>query len=159
MRTLSRPSSAPGHFRSIRPSRSGATPTFRAAAPVLVEYRVITGEPEQLEVLGRALRARVEDHSGHLGEVQFHDEGDRIHLVHLWHGPLELRAFVEQAHADLLAYRRDAGAFPTVERTLWWSTTGTEVTLAEATERAAHLRAHGPRSRAFTLASPAPTPA
>lgn len=159
MRTLSRPPSSPRHSRPIRPHRSGAMPTPRAAAPVLVEYRVITGEPAYLEALGRAFRKRVEDHIGHVGEVQFHDEGDRIHLVHLWHGPIELRTFIEQAHVDLLAYRRDAGAFPTVERTLWWSTVGTEVTLAEAADRAAHLREYGPRPRAFTLTSPVPTPA
>lgn len=163
MSTLLRPHSAPDHStnrpRSARPSRFEAMTNPGSASPVLVEYRVLTGEPEQLEALGRTLRKQVEDHIGHLGEVQFHSEGDRIHLVHLWQGTLDLRIFVERTHVDLLAYRHAAGAFPLVERTLWWSTPGTRITLEEAAERAAHLSAHGPGSRAFTLASPVPTPA
>lgn len=163
MSTLLRPHSTPDHStkrpRSARPGRFGAMANARSATPVLVEYRVITGEPAHLKALVRALREQVEDHTGHRGEVHFLDEGDRIRLVHLWQGPLDLRIFVERTHVDLLAYHRAAGAFPTVERTLWWSTPGTEITLEEAAERAAHLSAHGPGSRAFTLASPVPTPA
>lgn len=122
----------------------------------LVEHHVIQGDHAHLATLAHALRNRAKDHSGHLGEVQFHHEMDRVHLVRLWRGPTELRAFVEEAHPDLLAYRRDSGSFPTVERTLWWSDAGANVTLLEAVERSSHLRAHGPGPRAFTLASPVP---
>ncbi|WP_017606211.1 DUF3291 domain-containing protein [Nocardiopsis alkaliphila] len=163
MSTLLRPHSAPDHSanrpRPARPSRSGALGSARGAAPVLAEYRVIQGEPTHLKALVRALREQAEDHIGHQAEVHFLDEGDRIHLVHLWQGPLDLRGFVERTHGDLLAYRHAAGAFPLVERTLWWSTSGARITLEEAAERAAHLSAHGPGSRAFTLASPVPLPA
>lgn len=155
MSTLLRRRSSSDHSRPAQ-NRFRAERPSRAAGPVLVEYRVITGEPAHLKVLARALRERIEDHMGHLGEVHFRHEEDRIRWVHLWHDATDLRSFVERTHTDLLAYRRESGTFPTVERTLWWSTAGTETTLEEAADRAVHLREHGPRPHAFTLASPVP---
>ncbi|MEU3308014.1 DUF3291 domain-containing protein [Nocardiopsis sp. NPDC055551] len=134
----------------------GPRPQVPRPQTTLVEHHVIQGDHTHLATLARALRNRVKDHSGHLGEVHFHHEMDRVHLVRLWRGPIELRTFVEEAHPDLLAYREDSGAFPTVERTLWWSDAGANVTLAEAIERSSHLRGHGPGPRAFSLASPVP---
>lgn len=72
--------------------------------------------------------------------------------------PADLRSFVERTHRELLVYRAEAGRFPTVERTLWWSTTGTGVSAAEVEERTELLRTRGPSPRAFTLASPVPAP-
>ncbi|WP_460755136.1 DUF3291 domain-containing protein [Nocardiopsis oceani] len=96
---------------------------------------------------------------GHLAEVRFSDEGDHVHVVSLWRSPTDLRSFVEEAHRELLAFRAGSGGFPTVERTLWWSTAGTGITPEEAEERAEHLRVRGPGPRAFTLGSPVPPPA
>ena len=79
-------------------------------------------------------------------------------MVSRWRSPLDLRSFVERSHRELLGYRAEVGRFPEVERTLWWSAEGTEVTAAQAEERAEHLLAHGPGPRAFTLGSPVPAP-
>ena len=140
--------------------RCTASETARTAHwTVLVEARTITGDREHLQSLVAALRAQAEDHLGHLGEVHLIDEGDRIHLVSRWRTPVDLRSFVERSHRELLVYRERTGRFPTVERTLWWSTAGTGVSAAEAEERAELLRTRGPGPRAFTLASPVPAPA
>ncbi|MBR8740685.1 DUF3291 domain-containing protein [Nocardiopsis sp. MG754419] len=155
MRTLLRSRHA-GRSHQRHHSAQHGVPHTSDRRPALAEALVIRGDRARLTALARALRSRAEDHSGHLGEVHFHHEGDRLHLVHLWRGPTALRAFVEEAHADLLAYRRSTGDFPTVERALWWSTVGGEVTEHEATTRLAFLREHGPGPRAFTLASPVP---
>lgn len=138
---------------------TSAEPACPGHWTVLVEARTISGDPEHLRPLISALRAQAEDHLGHLDEVHFIDEGDRIHLVSRWRSTTDLRSFVERSHRDLLAYRTRSGEFPTVERTLWWSTAGTEVTPTEAEERTNHLRTHGPGARAFTLASSVPAPA
>jgi hypothetical protein len=144
--------------KAMRIRCSASEPARTAHWTVLVEARTITGDREHLRPLVTALRAQAEDHSGHLGEVHFIDEGDRIHLVSRWRSTTDLRSFVERSHRDLLAFRAETGGFPTVERILWWSTAGTEVSAAEAEERAELLRTRGPGPRAFTLASPVPPP-
>lgn len=159
------PSLIPHQRTSARHAVPAAVPAARSAsAPgsetVLAEARTLTaaaGGRCALFTLVLAMRRRAEDHSGHLEEVHFSEEGDRIRIVSLWRSAEELRTFVEQAHDDLLDHRAASGAFPTVERTLWWSPAG-EVTAAEADRRTEHLRAHGPGPHAFTLASPVPRP-
>lgn len=162
-------------MRSLLPSRTDSHVSARtkaarirctASAParpaywtVLVESRTITGDRRHLRSLVSALQERSANHLGHLGEVHFSDEGDRVHVVSLWRSPADLRSFVEETHRELLAFRAESGRFPTVERTLWWSAAGTEVTAAQAEERAEHLRVRGPGPRAFTLGSPVPAPA
>ncbi|WP_017589399.1 DUF3291 domain-containing protein [Nocardiopsis ganjiahuensis] len=145
--------------RAARIRRSTPETARLAHWPLLVEARTVTGDRHQLQAFVRVLRERAGVHLGHLGEVHFSDEGDRIRVVALWRSPTDLRSFVEDAHDEVLAYRAATGAFPTVERTLWWSSAGAEVTVAEAESRAGHLRDHGPGPRAFTLASPVPAPA
>ena len=132
---------------------------LRTGWPVLVEARVLRGDRRHLGAFAAALRERARRDPGHLEEVHFLDEGDRVLLVSLWRSPGDLRSFVEAAHRDVLAFRAASGAFPEVERTLWWSAPGTPVSPGEAGERAAWLRAHGPGARAFTLSSPVPPPA
>ncbi|MGW5875575.1 DUF3291 domain-containing protein [Nocardiopsis terrae] len=138
---------------------SAAEPTLPTHGTVLVEARTVTGEHHHLQALVGALREQAKDHSGHLGEVHFSDQGDRMRVVNLWRSPDDLRSFVEETHREVLAYRAAVGGFPTVERALWWSTAGTGITAAEAEERAGQLRARGPGPRAFTLGSPVPAPA
>ncbi len=144
--------------RAARLRSSHPEPSRRPHWTVLVEARTVTGDRHQLQDLVHALREQARSHLGHLGEVHFSDEGDRIRVVNLWRSPADLRSYVEDTHDEVLAYRTETGGFPGVERTLWWSTAGTEITLAEAEARAEHQRTRGPGPRAFTLASPVPAP-
>lgn len=145
--------------RAMRSRCTASEPARTAHGTTLVEARTITGDREHLRPLVAALRTQAEDHLGHLGEVHFIDEGDRIRLVGRWRSPADLRSFVERTHRELLVYRAHTGRFPAVERTLWWSTAGAGVSAAEAEERAELLRTRGPGPRAFTLASLVPAPA
>jgi hypothetical protein len=147
----------PGPCRPARVREHGSA--LRGGWPVLVEARVLRGDRRHLGALAAALRERARQDPGHLEEVHFLDDGDRIHLVSLWRSPADLRSFVEAAHGDVLAFRSVSGSFPEVERALWWSTAGGPVPPEEAEARAAWLREHGPGARAFTLSSPVPPPA
>lgn len=142
-----------------RACRNRVDPAPQAPGAVLVESRTVTGDPRHLSALASALRARAEVHRGHLDEVHFSDDGASVRTVSRWCSPTDLRSFVERAHGDLLAYRAEAGRFPEVERTLWWSRSATAVTPEEAEARSARLRARGPGPGAFTLGSPVPAPA
>ncbi|WP_026122369.1 DUF3291 domain-containing protein [Nocardiopsis halotolerans] len=151
---------------SVRPSlrhlgrrRGGTDRGVGGGWPVLVEARTVRGDRRLLGEFAAALQERARSDPGHLEEVHFSDEGDRIRLVALWRSPVDLRSFVEEAHRDVSAFRARGGAFPEVERTLWWSTAGTPVSWEEAEERTARLRERGPGLRAFTLAAPVPPPA
>ncbi|MFD6949429.1 hypothetical protein A6A08_04835 [Nocardiopsis sp. TSRI0078] len=148
------------HSAAHRPRRGREhVRNLRVGSPVLVEARTVRGDRRFLGEFAAALRERARSSPGHLEEVHFSDEGDRIHLVALWRSPADLRSFVEEAHPDVLALRARSGAFPEVERVLWWSAAGAPVSREEAGERARRLRGHGPGPRAFTLASPVPAPA
>ncbi|PWV58044.1 uncharacterized protein DUF3291 [Nocardiopsis sp. L17-MgMaSL7] len=141
-----------------RARRHRVSPVQLDQGAVLVESRTLTGDPRHLPVLVAALRALAEDHSGHLGEVHFSDEGTAVRVVNRWRSAADLRSFVERAHDDLLVHRAATGRFPEVERALWWSCSATVITPEQVGARTAHLRAHGPGPRAFTLGSPVPAP-
>lgn len=136
----------------------GCGQDLRSGWPVLVEARTARGDRRFLGSFTAALRERAQGSPGWLEEVHFSGEGDRMLLVVLWRSPVDLRTFVEEAHRDVLAFRAHSGAFPEVERVLWWSTAGTPVSPEEAEERSRWLRERGCGPHAFTLASPVPVP-
>ncbi|MCY9782601.1 DUF3291 domain-containing protein [Nocardiopsis sp. EMB25] len=160
---LDRSAHATHHPLPAQRPTAGPTPALPVRGPVLVEALTLatdTGDHRALDTLAEAIRERARSAPGHVGEVHFHDEGNRRRTVALWRSPTDLRDLVHAAHPDILAFRAATGAFPTVERTLWWAAEGTaEVTVDEAERRAAHLREHGPGGYAFTLRSPVPRPA
>ncbi|WP_159940159.1 MULTISPECIES: DUF3291 domain-containing protein [unclassified Nocardiopsis] len=142
-----------------QPHRSGEGGRGRrGGGPVLAEARTVRGDRRFLGAFAAVLRERARAHPGHLEEVHFADEGDHIRFLVLWRSTVDLRAFVEEAHRDVLALRERAGAFPEVERVLWWAADGAPVPPEEAAERARRLRERGPGADAFTLASPVPVP-
>jgi hypothetical protein len=118
----------------------------------LAESTVIRGV--HLRPLVEALRLRARSTEGHILEVDSSGTEDEVHIVALWRDPVALRTFVERTHHLLVEHRDRHGAFPAVERALWWS--AGEPAPEEARGRREHLSAHGPGPRAFTLASPVP---
>ncbi|CAL9417185.1 hypothetical protein SUDANB121_01795 [Nocardiopsis dassonvillei] len=118
----------------------------------LAESRVIRGE--QLSPLVEALREQARSTGGHIREVDFSGTENEVRIVSLWRDPTALRSFVERTHGLLVGHRDRSGAFPAVERTLWWS--AREPGPAEVRGREEHLRTCGPGPAAFTLASPVP---
>ena len=79
----------------------------------------------------------------------------------VWESVEALRAYVYgDAHVAVLRRRREwFERLGEPETALWWVPAGTMPTVADAEERLAHLRAHGPTPRAFTLREPRPAPA
>lgn len=86
---------------------------------------------------------------------------DRI-LVNMstWESVEALADYVfRSAHAEVMRARR-TWFVPMKESyvALWWVAAGHQPTVAEAEERVAHLRAHGPSEFAFTFKAPFPPP-
>jgi len=89
--------------------------------------------------------------------------GDDRLIVNLsvWESMTALRAFVfgSRAHLDVLRRRREWFArLGEVHLALWWVRGGQLPTVADAEERLAQLRAHGPRPEAFTFREHFPAP-
>jgi hypothetical protein len=88
--------------------------------------------------------------------------GDERILVNMstWESHDALADFVfRSAHAEVMRSRRKW--FVPMQETylaLWWVAAGHRPSVAEAEERVAHLRAHGPSAFAFTFKAPFPAP-
>ncbi len=80
---------------------------------------------------------------------------DRIIVnMSVWESLEDLRSFVyaTREHREVLARRREwFEAMAEAFLALWWVPAGHRPDVAEAEERVAHLRAHGPTPRAFTF--------
>ena len=91
-----------------------------------------------------------------------HSQYDDMLLVNLsvWESLDELEDFVYQsAHAPVMRKRRRwFEKHKTANIVLWWVPAGHEPSVEEAFDRLELLRAEGPTSRAFTFATPFPSP-
>lgn len=88
-------------------------------------------------------------------------EDDRIMVnMSVWESAAALHGYVYQsAHVDVMRRRREWFARMTdAFMALWWVPAGHKPTVAEAVERLAHLRAHGPTPVAFTFRQQFPAP-
>ncbi|MEW2414029.1 DUF3291 domain-containing protein [Streptomyces sp. NPDC046866] len=103
---------------------------------------------------------RLQDDSGNATALRL--DGDDSVMVNLsvWRDAEALAAFMyEGLHRTLMSRRREWFEPLTEAGTvLWWVEAGVRPTVAEAGERLAHLRAHGPTPYAFTLRTPFPRP-
>lgn len=89
--------------------------------------------------------------------------GDERLIVNMsvWESMSALRAFVfgSRAHLDVLRRRREWFArLGELHLVLWWVRAGQLPTVADAEERLARLRAHGPSRDAFTFREHFPAP-
>ncbi|WP_030210225.1 DUF3291 domain-containing protein [Streptomyces sp. NRRL S-87] len=104
---------------------------------------------------------RLQDASGNATALRL--DGDDALMVNLsvWRDTDALTAFMYQGlHREFLTRRREWFEHLTeVATALWWVEGGHRPSVAEAGERLAHLRAHGPTPHAFTLRTSFPPPA
>lgn len=88
--------------------------------------------------------------------------GDDRLIVNMtvWTSVEALAAYVYSSEHRTVMARRREWFVPMREafQVQWWVPEGHQPTVAEAEERLAHLRAHGPTPRAFTFRSPFPAP-
>ncbi|MEU6863737.1 DUF3291 domain-containing protein [Streptomyces sp. NPDC046876] len=103
---------------------------------------------------------RLQDDSGNATALRL--DGDDSLMVNLsvWRDAEALTAFMyEGLHRKLMSRRREWFEPLTDAATVvWWVQAGVRPTVAEAGERLAHLREHGPTPYAFTLRTPFPPP-
>jgi heme-degrading monooxygenase HmoA len=103
---------------------------------------------------------RLQTEDGDATAIRAFGDDRLIVNMSVWESVEALRAFVHgEPHAAVLRRRREwferLGA---PETALWWLPAGTIPTVADAEERLAHLRAHGPTPHAFTLRAPMAAP-
>ncbi len=91
-----------------------------------------------------ALRAFEQDADG--------SDGGILINMSVWETVEDLAAFVYRSgHLDVMRRRREWFARIEHHMALWWVPAGHVPSLAEAKERLAHLRRHGPTPHAFTF--------
>ena len=93
--------------------------------------------------------------------VAVYDDDTIIVNMSVWVSIEALRAFTYSgAHLEVFKQRRDWFSHMKEAATvLWWVPAGHVPTVAEARDRLAHLRAHGPTPHAFPFGAPFPPPA
>ena len=89
-----------------------------------------------------------------------HDEKIIVNMG-VWTSIEALRAFTYSgAHLEVFKQRRDwFSHMKEAAMVMWWVPAGHIPTIAEARDRLAHLRAHGPTPFAFPFGAPFPPPA
>lgn len=102
-----------------------------------------------------------DDASNNATAVPMYDDTSIIVNMSVWESIEALRAFTYSgAHLEVFKQRR--GWFEHMREAataMWWVPAGHRPTVAEARERLAHLRAHGPSAHAFPFGAPFPAPA
>ena len=103
---------------------------------------------------------RLQTEDGDATAIRPFDDDRLIVNMNVWTSIEALAAYVYASeHRDIMKRRREffvpmRDAF----QVLWWVPEGTVPTVAEAQERLAHLREHGPTATAFTFRAPFPAP-
>ena len=93
--------------------------------------------------------------------VPIYDDDKIIVNMSVWESIEALRAYVYSgAHLEVYKQRRDWFSYMKEAATaMWWVPAGHVPDVAEARERLAYLRAHGPTPFAFPFGAPFPPPA
>ena len=95
---------------------------------------------------------RLQTEEGDATAIRAFDDDRLIVNMSVWESIEALWAFVyDSAHLDVMRRRREWFERMQMHMCLWWVPPGHEPTIAEAEERLAHLRAHGPNPHAFTF--------
>jgi hypothetical protein len=103
---------------------------------------------------------RLKSESGNATDIKASDDPQFIVNMSVWQSLEALFGFVyRSAHNKVMVRRREWFEKPAeAYQVLWWVPAGHAPTVAEALERLAHLRAHGPGSYAFTFKQRYPMP-
>ena len=85
--------------------------------------------------------------------VRIYDDDTIIVNMSVWVSIEALRAFAFKQRREWFSLMKEAST------AMWWIPAGHVPTVAEARDRLAHLRAHGPSAHAFPFGAPFPSPA
>lgn len=123
-------------------------------APLLAEFMSALAPVNARADAARGFVWRMQTEDGDATAVRGFGEDPRL-IINLttWASLAALRDFVYRDPEHLAVMRRRREWFERVDlhTALWWVPAGREPGVAEAEERLAHLRAHGPTPYAFTF--------
>jgi heme-degrading monooxygenase HmoA len=137
-----------------------ALPRAPLDGPELADFMALLDPVNRLADGSPGFVWRLQTESGNATEIRPFDDDRLIVNLTVWESLEALRNFVYASrHLDVLRRRREwfhrlAEAY----QTMWWLPAGTLPTVAEAKDRLAHLRRHGPSPDAFTFRDPFPPP-
>jgi hypothetical protein len=101
-----------------------------------------------------------DDLSDNATSIPMYDDDRIIVNLSVWESIESLRAFTYSgAHLEVYKQRRAwFSLMKEASMVLWWVLAGHRPDVAEARDRLAHLRAHGPSPHAFVFGAPCPPP-
>lgn len=106
-------------------------------------------------------RWRLQTEDGDATAVRAFDDDRLIVNLTVWASMEALADFVyrDPVHVEVLRRRRDGfRRLGEAHQVLWWVRAGHRPSVADAEDRLAHLRRHGPTPRSFTFRAPFPAP-
>lgn len=106
-------------------------------------------------------RWRLQTEDGDATAIRAFDDDRLIVNLTVWASIEALADFVyrDPTHVDVLRRRRDGfRRLGEAHQALWWVRAGHRPSVAEAEDRLAHLRRHGPTPSSFTFRAPFPAP-
>ena len=106
-------------------------------------------------------RWRLQTEDGDATAIRAFDDDRLIVNLTVWTSIEALADFVyrDPTHVDVLRRRRDGfRRLGEAHQVLWWVRVGHRPSVAEAEDRLAHLRRHGPTPWSFTFRTPVPAP-
>jgi hypothetical protein len=121
-------------------------------SPLLAQFVELLDPVNALadEAPGFVWRLQTED--GNATAIRAFDDDRLIVNMSVWESIDDLAAFVyRSAHVEVMRRRREWFDRMRLYMTLWWVPRGHIPSVAEAEERLAHLRRHGPTPFAFTF--------
>ena len=94
---------------------------------------------------------RLKDDSGNATSIRAFDDPDLLLNMSMWKDVASLRYFVyKSAHVELLRSKKNWFKQPSGNyQVLWWVLEGSKPTFAQASEKLARIKKHGPTEDAF----------
>jgi hypothetical protein len=129
-------------------------------SPALADFMAALDDVNALAEAAPGFVWRLKSDSGNATDIRAGNDPQFIVNMSVWQSVEALFAFVyRSAHNKVMVRRREWFEKPTeAYQVLWWVPAEHAPTLAEALERLAHLRAHGPSTHAFTFKQRYPMP-
>lgn len=137
-----------------------ARPLGPPGSPVLAEFMAALEPINALADAAPGFVWRLQTDDGDATSVPVFGSTEHLVNMSVWADVESFADFVfKSAHVEVMRRRREWFApMPQAYTALWWVPARTRPTVADAEERLAHLREHGPTPFAFTVRAPFPSP-
>jgi len=138
-----------------------ALPRQPLDTPLLAEFVAALAPVNALADTSPGFVWRLQTEDGDATAIRAFDDDRLVVNMSLWESLEALRAFVYGERGHLAVMRRRREWFVSMAEShmaLWWVAAGELPTVADAEQRVAHLREHGPTPYAFTFRVAFPSP-